>query len=549
MQYRYEGNTTWSPIHTWVTNPKDSLNTSYSLLGDKGSVNLSYDMSSDNFFPQGAYYFRAFTTTPYGDNPNDAATVYSSEVTVIKDNVRPRNLTTPTPANGILGYGDDLSIEFNEDIVPGYVSDKNVIVTAKLNDQPVNHEVAKQLRPYGDEQVTVNPIFLNGDFSVDCWMRWEDHGSILRLGEEQFTLSVDQEGHIVATMGGAQVTSRDVVPKNVWTYIVLSYKSSEKMFSALAQYDKTTLELFTNQKVDEGVVQMVHYSDDNYLYLGNMNGAMHDLSLFNIYRDVHEAAANRNQTNDNYVYGLVNYWPMNEGHGYKATDTRHTHDFIVNDSWLIDNVNYSLMLDGETPAEVDISSINTSQGDSYAVEMWVYPGTTLNVTVDQVHDLNGNTSLPIRWTAYVQRNTLKWTKDSVNVIKKYGDDYSFDVIIENKGGSTEYYTLYNMPQWLSLIDSERTDDVAPLSTKILRFKVDPLVAIGNYDVAIGLQGNNEILEPLRIVMMVNGEMPNWDVDPSQYENAMSIVGQIYMNGVLMSMTMANASPYLFFARL
>lgn len=765
VQYRYEGNTQWNTIHTYVINKKDSLDTSYSLLPDVGTIRHTYNMKDDNFFPQGTYTFRAFTTTPYGP---EQVTVYSDEVTVIKDNVRPRNLTTPEPANGILHYGDDIFIEFNEDIVPGYVSDKNIIVTAKLNDQPVVHEVAKRLRPWGDEQVTLNPIFLNGDFSIDFWMRWEDSGSILRLGEGQFALSIDETGHIVTSLGGAEAISRDMIPKNEWTYIVLSYKSAEKKFSALAQYGTTTLQLFSNQKVNEGAVQMVYYSDDNHLYLGNMNGAMHDLSLFNIYRDVHEAVATKNQTKDNYDYGLVNYWPMNEGHGHTATDTRHTHDFYVTDSWLIDNANYSLTLPGDTPAKADISRINTSPGDSYAIEMWVNPGldtdndmltvfesgtqpanrlglyihklyidelyqyewilrygeheqivvshedfpwiddwthvalnvvrgqaasfyyngqrtaviaehdvpplegkeltlgkdmgeytgydevriwhaslseshllanmyncidttdiysrglvayypfekagnvdgvdtkvetlenlaphtmpggtypeiaapdsfwlaessgpalknapvesriiakpitserklvirmeegngikkrdiegTTLNITVDKIYDMHGNASSPIRWTTYVQLNTLKWMKDSVNVIKQYGDDYTFDVNIENRGGNTEYYTLYNMPQWLKLIDSERTDDVAPLTTKILRFEVDPLVAVGNYDVTIGLQGNNEILEPLRIVMKVSGQKPDWTVDPTMYDHQMNIIGQVYINGILM----------------
>ena len=72
----------------------------------------------------------------------------------------------------------------------------------------------------------------------------------------------------------------------------------------------------------------------------------------------------------------------------------------------------------------------------------------------------------------------------MNVIKKYGDDYTFDVDIENKSGSTEYYTLYNMPQWLSLVDSERSDEVSPLRTKTLRFQVNPLVPVGNYEVTI-----------------------------------------------------------------
>ena len=160
-------------------------------------------------------------------------------------------------------------------------------------------------------------------------------------------------------------------------------------------------------------------------------------------------------------------------------------------------------------------------------------GTTLNVTVDKIHDLHGNTSLPIKWTAYVQQNTLKWTKDSVNVIKQYGDDYTFDVAIENKSGNMEYYTLYNMPQWLSVVGSLPSDDINPLKTKTLRFEVNPLVSVGNYDVTIGLQGNNGILEPLRIVMKVRGEKPQWAVDPTKYDHNMSIIGQVYIGGILM----------------
>ena len=79
-------------------------------------------------------------------------------------------ITTPTPANGILTYGDDLSVEFNEDIVPGYVSDKNIIVTARLNQQSLSHEVAKHIWSDIGDQRTANPIFLSGDFSFDFWL-------------------------------------------------------------------------------------------------------------------------------------------------------------------------------------------------------------------------------------------------------------------------------------------------------------------------------------------------------------------------------------------
>jgi hypothetical protein len=171
-------------------------------------------------------------------------------------------------------------------------------------------------------------------------------------------------------------------------------------------------------------------------------------------------------------------------------------------------------------------------------------GTTLNITVDKIHDLHGNTSDPIKWSTYVQLNTLKWLKDSVNIIKMYGDEYIFDVDIENRGGRTENYTFYNMPQWLTLVDSEYADVLNPLSTKRLRFRVDPLVAVSNYDVTIGLQGNNEILEPLRIVMKVKGQAPDWTVNPEDYENSMSIVGIVYINGILMENSESRVAAFI-----
>ena len=756
VEYRYEGSTSWvrPDTLTFLVNREDSVKLHDQVLPATGDLRLRFNMKDDNFYPQGNYAFRAYTTTQYG---NDEVSVYSDIIAVTKDNIRPRYLTTPTPTNGILRYGDDISIEFNEDIVPGYVGDKNVIVTAKLNGQPVAHDVAKQLHSQGNEQATVNPVFLTGDFSIDGWLKWTEAGSILRLGKELFAVSVDETGHIIITIGNTKIASQDVLPKNEWTYLVTSYKAGAQTLSALALYGNTTLRLATDFFVGDDMMQQIRYSDDNRLYLGDMDGAIHDLSLFNIYRDVFEAAAARNQEKDVYTYGLVNYWPMREGHGTVATDMRHTHDFVVDDTWLLDNVNYAARLDDGKGMEANISTINTDTGDSYAVELWahvekgtagratifetagteanrlglylssendwtlrygekekvvashedfpnlptwnhvalnvvrgqtasfylngqrtaviaesdvpslrgygltlgkdmgpsssidevriwhaalsesrllsnmyncidtsevaapglvayypfekpgtvygmetmvptlenmapqvpyvamlsplgsyeltqstpplknapiesrlivkpvaserkivLYPiedtgitardleGTTLNVTVDKIIDMHGNQSLPIRWQVYCQRNTLTWTKDSVNIVKMYGDDYTFDVDIENRSGQTEYYTLYNMPQWLTLVDSERSDKIEPLKTKTLRFQVNPLVAVGNFDVTIGLQGNYEILEPLRVVMKVRGEAPDWAVKPSSYENNMSIVGQIYIGGSLLA---------------
>lgn len=762
VQYRFQGNTQWVDLHTWVTDKADSTSTAFSLMPATGDIPYAVKMLSDLAYPEGSYEFRAFTTTPYG---NENIQVYSDIITVIKDMTRPRNLYTPAPANGILGYGDQLAIEFNEDIVPGYVNADNIIVTAKLNQQPVDHNVSLTITPLFEAK-TVNPVFLNGDFSMEMWVNVSmlsgllSNGTVLHqgAGTDNFALGFDETDHATVTIAGKKFTSEKTVPTNQWMFLCMNYRASDMKFNMLALTDTMNIALFEDEQVTLGDVQAINYASDNHLYLGGFMGDIHGLALYNIWRDVHDMASTKNQAKDGYVYGLANYWAMNEGHGTIAADARHTHDFIVPEAWNIDRMNQKMSVTGNEGAKADISRIVTGAGDSYAIELWYrssahkdevvwetatptvdgdklaptsklrlryddkrnlvlrygtdsvtvavqkelptadawhhfalnvvrgqaasfyvdgkrtgviaetavpniegstlilgkgdaadidevrvwkaslsesrllnnmyntldtasvyskglaayYPfekdsvvagvpmvvytadnmapgatdsltfdkqqvhfgtfgappikhapretkliaspvaserkvvvnltgagislrdieGTTLNVTVDRIHDLYGNESQPIRWTAYVQQNTLKWTKDSVNIIKKYGDSHTFDVVIENKSGNTEYYTLYNMPQWLSLVGSTASDEINPLSTKVLRFQVNPLVPVGNYDVTIGVQGNNQILEPLRVVMKVRGETPQWTVDPTLYEHQMNYIGQVRIGGIL-----------------
>ena len=767
VQYRFAGNTQWSDLYAWATSVTDTAGSNRTLLPAEGDLRMTLDMLEDIYYPQGNYEFRAYTTTPYGKDPIRA---YSEVVTVIKDTKRPRPLYTPAPANGILGIGEQLSVEFNEDIIPGYVGSSNIVITARLNGKPIDHEVSMRLLPYGEEVRTENPLFLSGNFAMEFWLKYDYYGTILHQGDGSgnFGISIDPNGYVVVNIAGAEYISKAPVPMGEWIFFAMNYKAETMTFNMIAQYDKTTLDLFTAQTVSEIDIDKADYRDDNYLYLGPIDANIHDLAIYNIFRDLKEAKTDKYVSKDAYTYGLTNYWHMNEGHGFVAADTRRTHNFIGKDRWEILSKNLSARMDSTAGMQADISHITTGFNDSYAIELWYYPtigtdtvfetavpsvagdlqakaeklclhedtmhnfvldygtksriiasradfpelttgwhhfalnvvrgqaasfyldgsrtaviaeadvpnlsgsalvfaknadyayidevriwkatlsedrllsnmyntidtaevysqglvgyypfekdstingvetkgftlqnmapvsiygnagdmqstrhtdvantpplkraqpetiltavpvaserkvvinlaetevtardleGTTLNITMAEVHDLNGNTSEPIKWTAYVQQNTLLWAKDSVNITKQYGEDYTFEVNIENKGGQTEYYTVENMPSWLSLVENEAVSyqpsaisDVQPLKTKVLRFAVNPLVPVGNYEATIGVQGNKGILEPLRIVMKVRGETPNWTVDPTKYDHSMTIIGQVYLSGILM----------------
>ena len=770
VQYRFAGNTQWTDLYAWATSAADTAGSNRTLLPTEGDLRMTLDMLEDIYYPEGKYEFRAYTTTPYGKDPIRA---YSDVVTVIKDMKRPRPLYTPAPANGILGIGEQLAVEFNEDIIPGYVGSSNIVITARLNGKPIDHEVSMRLRPYGEEVRTDNPLFLSGNFAMEFWLNPHESGTILHQGkgDGNFGLSIDPNGYVVVNIAGAKYTSEKAIPMDEWMFVAMNYRADSMVFNMVAQYDTTTLDLFTGQTVSEVEIDKADYRDDNYLYLGPIDANIHDLAIYNIFRDLKEAKTDKYVSKDAYTYGLTNYWHMNEGHGFVAADTRRTHNFIGKDAWDILSKNLSARMDSTAGMQADISHITTGFNDSYAIELWhdpaiifgvdtvfetavpsvagdlqaqseklclrydtaknlvldygvksrtvashtdfpeivsgwhhfalnvvrgqaasfyldgsrtaviaeadvpnlsgsalvfaknaeyayidevriwkatlsenrllsnmyntidtakvysqglvgYYPfekdstingvatkgftlqnmapvsiygntgdmqstrhtyvaktpplkrapsetvltampvaserkvvinfveeevtprdleGTTLNITLTDVHDLNGNTSEPIKWTAYVKQNTLLWGKDSVNITKQYGEDYTFDVTIENKSGQTEYYTVENMPMWLSLVENDQmvnaqmvnVFDVQPLKTKVLRFAVNPLVPVGNYEATIGVQGNKGILEPLRIVMKVRGETPNWTVDPTKYDHSMTIIGQVYLSGILM----------------
>ena len=749
VQYKFEGSTTWVEFCRF-----DSASISENMVPERGYLRKWINMKNDLSYPQGSYAFRAFTMTTYG---NEEFYAYSDEVTVIKDNISPRALTTPTPTDGILGFGDDMSIEFNEDIVPGYVGDKNVIVTSKLNGASIDHEVSLRMIPRGNSSQTASPVFLNGDFTLDFWLKWSASGHIICQGatSQLFVIGIDNDGTVLLKMGDTRLKSSVSLPRDTWIYMVMSYDDNNQEVSMLAEWERESQLLFDQMTVDFSTFEAKSAPSENYLYIGRgITGSIHGLSLYNVCLDVFDVASRKYVSKDNYVYGLLHYWPMNEGHGTLAADSRHINDLIVNDRWDINNVNYSLALNRTDDASIDISRINTSAGDSYAIECWLrsssymdgesmvfetgstdrtrlrlrqdaemnlvldygtksqvvashedfprpndwhhvalnvvrgqaasfyyngrrtaviseqdvpvldgsrmklgtgmdgyidelriwhatmtesrllasmyqcldtsdvhsrglvayYPfeqpdtingvptkgatlrnlapvdhasyetvradeksltgvsvpplknapsetrliaspvaserkvvvrltgagvtprdieGTTLNVTVAQIHDLHGNVSQPIRWTAYVQQNTLKWEKDSVVIRKIYGDDTSFDVNITNRGGTVEYYTLKNLPQWLTLAGSDISDEIAPLTTRTLRFRINPLTPIGDYDLTIGLQGNYEIIEPLRLVMKVRGAQPMWNVDPTAYEHQMTLIGHVRLDGFVM----------------
>ena len=156
--------------------------------------------------------------------------------------------------------------------------------------------------------------------------------------------------------------------------------------------------------------------------------------------------------------------------------------------------------------------------------------TNVMVTVKEVADLNGNTmASPVTMDLYVYRNPLRWTAKQLTMRPHYGEEYTFEAVIENLSGKSKRFSLEGLPVWITA--SQYDGVVGPLSEQPITFTISPYINIGDFDEVIYLTGEEEMNEPLPLTIKVRGEAPNWVVDDDLIkENAsMSIIGQVYIN--------------------
>jgi hypothetical protein len=157
---------------------------------------------------------------------------------------------------------------------------------------------------------------------------------------------------------------------------------------------------------------------------------------------------------------------------------------------------------------------------------------TLDITVKDVFDLNGNKmQSPKTWIAYVDKNQVKWQDQEFNFTKKRGEALTFTTTVVNSGGAVKQFTISNLPAWLSA--SPQSGTITPNSTRTITLTVDPNVNIGSYEQEVQLLTDFGFPDGLLVKLKVYADLPSsWRVDPSKFENAMSVVGQIRINNVI-----------------
>jgi len=278
---------------------------------------------------------------------------------------------------------------------------------------------------------------------------------------------------------------------------------------------------------------------DNYFH-----GSIDEFRMWNLYKNETLISNNMCVHLDGEEMGLSAYYPFEKYVEWQGTQELR---FTLEDQTVTDNTLPGIQIVGADNLASSVAAPVKNKGavskldytfvvnnDALIItlgETWNrIEKTIVTFTVDGVRDLHGNKILnPITWSAYIDRNQLKWDETEKQIELSANEGSEFVVKINNNGGSIEHFNIENLPTWLSATPASGT--INPSSSTSVKFQIDNSLNIGTYNEVIYLRGDNDVLEALDLTVKVRAEKPDWTVNPSAFMYNMSVFGKIQINSV------------------
>jgi len=264
-------------------------------------------------------------------------------------------------------------------------------------------------------------------------------------------------------------------------------------------------------------------SSDEMAFVGDEMGLMGYLPFEEIYQNSSGVLQQRFSVNDQRIYKDPNGKIVDKVVPLILSDVTeamqdHSENAPVNDHGQLTKLRFDWSFNND---ELMINILN----QDYEVNKQ-----SIYVTVRDVEDLNGNPmASPVTWTAFVDRNALKWSEKNLSVTLEDGaeDDWKTEVRIVNQSGKRHQYTIESLPSWLTTNTTYGAID--PMDEQRVTLTFNHQIAVGEYSDIIYLTDENGLSEPLRIEYTVVAIPPYDGIDKGKYPLNMSICGQVKLN--------------------
>ena len=429
------------------------------------------------------------------------------------------------------------------------------------------NNVNKAVSLNGQSYMTINaselPFGYEDDYAIEFWMRGaaQNDAQLVQMGEVALWIKAD--GTLQLTGKNAYssadetvlATSATNLTDNAWHHIALNVLRQ----GAAAVY-VDGIRCLTTNAVNVGNIatnymiigarRITSVTDGAYSYDRAFNGIVDEIRIWNATMNSDQLLKNRNVRLTGSEDGLVVYYSFEK----KGLDSGNQVITMGNDADLCSNhtvqlykvnageqtLNYSDDAPAlrTKPTETNVSFTFVASNEKIVINIDEDPATiegcTLNFTVRDVRDENGNYSVPAVWSAFINQKELDWDEDELNVKQQVKGESSVTATVINKSGAQQMWTISGMPSWLTASSEYGTTN--PLAQSNVTFYVSPATPIGKYQEIIYLKSNNGIETPLTLNITVTGQEPAWSVNANDFENSMNVIGRVMVEGVPMDDT-------------
>jgi len=383
------------------------------------------------------------------------------------------------------------------------------------------------------------PIPQENSYLFEFWFRVSGNAQLFRLAGDSVYVGINN-GNL--TIGNLSFPIRNYTD-NTWHHLAIINKITAAPIIAIdgvqvSTYVLTQLPVFQSPAVIFGVegTSQVATSDIDIdeVRLWNLNTSLEAVRLY--YRSCMRGTET----------GLVAYYPME--HTVVDAYNQNVTEFTLMDKTSADTLTAkritctspSAVRATTSPALVEsrpvenVAHTYTTSEDKVVINITEpaarIEGCTLEFTVRDVVDKNGNYSRPVRWTAFVNRNQLMWDENVMDIVKNELTDTTFNLVIVNSGSQTKAWTIDNVPTWMTLSDTYGY--IQPLQRQTISCTINSSLGRGVNEHILYLSSDDDIDRPFYLNTKVIANKPDWKVNTDSYSNSMNLITCAEINGVM-----------------
>jgi concanavalin A-like lectin/glucanase superfamily protein len=309
LEYRKATSSSWTRLRSYY-NTQDLLDAAIiegednGLLLDASVSNFSWDIGAQGL-SDGDYELRAISKC------SNSTEFISNVITGTVDLNVPVQFGTPSPTNGILGPGEDLRLQFSENIQYSSAISK-IEIKGETNQQEINHNVSIHFEGANNIAEIEKPNISIGDFSMEFWLLNQTAASGVVFNQLN-GLNVTLNSGVMEWTFGGQILSKTIATDQVFHHYTLTYNATSQQLKIYQ--DDQELGVLNNAT---GITQQ----NTNSLIIGGNTfvGNLHDLRFWSKSLNLSEAYAAQFNELTGSERDLTGYWPMNEGEGEFAPD-------------------------------------------------------------------------------------------------------------------------------------------------------------------------------------------------------------------------------------